>query len=125
MRAWAFGLLAAVTIATTGYAQTQKEASITLDEGNVRPFLDILTTVIDGGFGPGERDGMAKLIDGMKPDDGQWRSFSVKYDGREVPLRISAVMGPRRAARIDFLTSPELANRIQKEKNIFLDDLDR
>ena len=33
MRAWAFGLMAAVTIAATGYAETLKEASITLDEG--------------------------------------------------------------------------------------------
>lgn len=125
MRSWALGLMAAMTIAASGNAETLREASITLDEANVRPFFDRLTTVIDGGFGPGERDGTSKMIDGMKAGDERGRQFSVKYEGREVPLRIHAVMGSGRAARVEFLTSPELAHRIQKERNIFLDALDR
>lgn len=125
MRTWAFRLMAVVMIVAAGHTETLKESSITLDEGNVRPFFDRLTTVVDGGFGAGERDGMAKMIDGMKPGDELGRQFSVKYDGREVPLRIHAVMGSGRAARVEFLTSPELASRIQKERNVFLDELDR
>src|SRR4249920_584307 len=88
MRAWALGLLAVIMLGTTASSETLKEASITLDEENVKPFMERLTQVIDGGFGPGERDSLAKLIDGMKPDDELLRELSVKFDGREVPLRI-------------------------------------
>jgi len=75
--------------------------------------------------GPGQRDGVAKLIDGMKPDDELFWQFSVTYDGRAIPLRVHAVMGHRRDAAVDFLTSPELADRIQLERNVFLDKLDQ
>jgi hypothetical protein len=125
MRVWALGLLAVIMLGTTALSETLKEASITLDEGDVKPFMERLTQVIDGGFGPGERDSVAKLIDGMKPDDEMLRELSVKFDGREVPLRIYAVMGPHRDAKVAFFTSPELADRIQKERNVFLDALDR
>lgn len=125
MRAWACRLLSVILIATPVLSDTLKEASIALDEADVKPFMERLTHVIDGGFGPGERDAVAQMVDDMKPDDVRGREYSVKFEGREVPLRVDVRMGPKRAADIRFFTSPELADRIQKERNIFLDELDR
>jgi hypothetical protein len=115
----------AVVIATIGSAEVLQEWSVTLDEDDIRPFFDRLTSVIDAGFGTVERDEMAKLIASLKAGDEGARRFPVKFDGSTAPLRIRAVMGSHRAARIEFSTSPELADRIRKEGNIFLDELDR
>ena len=51
MRVCAFGLLAVIMLGTSAWSETLKEASITLDENNVKPFMERLTQVIDGGLG--------------------------------------------------------------------------
>src|SRR5262245_8506266 len=124
MRALGSCLLAVALAATAVSAEMIKESSITLDGDNIKPFLDRLTQIIDGGFGSGERDAVVKAIEKLEPDAAGLRDFSVKYAGREVPLRLMLIRRPL-GAEIRFYTSPELSDRIQKERNVFLDELDR
>jgi hypothetical protein len=125
MRAAVLGLMAGMLISSSATSVTLKEASSTFESAQVAPFMARVSKLIDSGFGPAESEGIVQLITSMKADDESVRDFTVKYAGRETLLRIQIVIGPRESARLAFFTSPELADRIQRERNIFLDESDR
>jgi hypothetical protein len=130
MRATALGLVAGMMIsstfsATPGASETLKEASSTFEAALIAPFMHRVSTVIESGFGPGESESIVALITSLKPGDEGDRDFAVRYAGRETTLHVHVVVGPGESAKIAFLTSPELADRIRKERNILLDDLDK
>jgi hypothetical protein len=119
------GVLAAGLMSLPASAATLKEASATFTTGSVASFLGRVSKIVDSGFGSAECDTIAGLIASMKPDDELSRALSVKHDGGETAFRIHVVMGYRDSPRIAFFASPELADRIQKEMAVFLDELDK
>ena len=125
MRAKALGVAVVAMVCLTGVSATLKEASATLEAANISPFMTRVAKLIDSGFGDGESNEIVRLITSMKADDEIVREFTVKCDGRETPLGIHIIIGARESVGLAFLTSPELADRIQRERNAFLDELDK
>jgi hypothetical protein len=131
VRDGALGLVAGMMIspaafsATSAASETLKEASSTFEAALIAPFMHRVSTVIESGLGPGESESIVALIARLKPGDEGNREFTVRYAGRETTLHVHVVVGPGESAKIAFLTSPEPADRIRKERNFLPDDLDK
>jgi len=121
------GVLAAGAIALAGHAGEQealKEASATLAEADVATFLVRVSDLIDSGFGPGERESVARRIESMKVDNESVVEFVVKAGGRKIPLSVHIVIEPRETTTLQFFTSPELSDEIQLAAARYLDELE-
>ena len=88
MRRWAFGLLAVLTLASTGFAGTLSDAKATFEYKDVSPFFRRLYEATGGGLPQQNGDELLTLIKVMKVDDEADRVYTVKYDGQETPLHV-------------------------------------
>jgi hypothetical protein len=108
-------------LATSAQAPTMKEASARFDLEDVAPVFSRIAKLIDSGFGQAECDAVVTVVKSLKVDDEFSRAFVVKVEGVRVEFDVHAVMGPRLSPKLVVLTSPDLANRVQNEMNVYLD----
>jgi hypothetical protein len=97
-----------------------EEASMNFDSGEVRPFLERLTSKLRI-LQSNDIDRLAREI-AIVPVSrvGRW-TFDVVYKQRDVPLEVRAAMEDVDAPDVYFFTAPDLADQIQAEMRAFAD----
>ncbi len=93
------------------------------DTSGVRPFLERLEDLLEDGFGDPEIQDVMEVIDTLAVDDETEVRYEVMFAGEDVPLRIRIYMDDIDSPDIAFVTSPDLADRIQEEMVEYAEEL--
>lgn len=98
-----------------------EEASMNFDSGEVRPFLERLTSKLRI-LQSNDIDRLVREIAVVPVSRvGRW-TFDVVYKQRGVPLEVRAAMEDVDAPDVYFFTAPDLADQIQAEMRAFADE---
>ncbi|MDP3070109.1 MAG: hypothetical protein Q8N18_07450 [Opitutaceae bacterium] len=88
------------------------EASTNFDKKHVAPFLERATHLFESGFGPAEVKKVAALMEKIKMDEEKELTFSVKFKGQVVPLRVRLFMDDIDAFDLYIFSSAEVAAQV-------------
>jgi hypothetical protein len=99
------------------------EASMGFDTSTVRPFLERLEVLLEDGFGDPEIQDVMEVIDSLAVDDETEVRYDITFAGEEFPLRIRIFMNDIDSPDIGFITSPDLADRIQEEMTEYAEEM--
>lgn len=90
-----------------------EEASTNFDLHGVPPFLERLTTLVDG-FGNAEKETVDQLLDSMEVEEEAELAFPVAFRGEEVRLRFKFFLCDEGAVDLAVFTVPPLSQQIQE-----------
>ncbi len=89
-----------------------EEASANFDLHGVAPFLERLTTLVDG-FGSAERETVEQLLDAMEVEEEAELEFPVVFGDKKVRLRFKLFMCDEGAVDLFVFTVQPLSDQIQ------------
>ena len=98
------------------------EASTNFDKKHVVPFLERASKIFESGFGPAEVKKVAALMERMKMDEEKELTFSVKFKGQAVPLRVRLFMDDIDAFDLYIFSSADVATRVNELMRKFAEE---
>ena len=98
-----------------GCGPTLKEASSNFDAKDVVSFLQVVSGLVESGFGLTERNQLLETIKSMKVDEKKSIEFSVTFKAQQTPLKVSVHIDDIDAVDLYFYSVPGLAEAIHAE----------
>jgi hypothetical protein len=97
------------------------EASTDLTFAQVRPFLERLVPLIDSGFASSEIAEVDRMVRRLRLNQADGLEFPIEFAGKETTLIIEVFMDDIDTYAVYFLTTPDLAERIDRQMQRFLE----
>jgi hypothetical protein len=117
-------LVIACSVRESGSSATDgdlSEASMNFDADGVLPFLQRIGNIVED-FSATQAQALANEIAGVPIESKRTWTFTVRYQGAEVPLRVHAFMDDTDSPDLAFFTKPDLAAVIQREMTAYAEE---
>ena len=99
------------------------ESSMNFDDETLRPFLERISGLIDGGFGSTEIDQVVTTSKSMELDEERDLEFKINFQGAESPFIVRIFMDDIDAPDVAFFGPEDLAEKIDDEMDAFMEEM--